>query len=225
MANSELDFYLEPDSHAYTLKGTRVPACTVTLELARPSLSAIPQAVLAKATQRGRDVHKAIELYCKKDLDKRTLSQEVKQRLNQWEYFMEHWKVSVPFIEIPQTADPLVRLLLLDKAALVEVPLVHPVWQFGVTPDIGFCYVEGVPSLVEVKATSAHNKATALQTAAQKETINYIFKGFIPPIERRYGVRLTGIGKPDVRLYDQTSDWAMYTSFLNVYNWRAKEDL
>lgn len=217
----ELDFWLEPDSHIYTWRGSTVPACTQTLELARPPLDDIPRQVLKKATARGKDVHRSVELHAKDDLDRRALTAEVRCRFEQWLWFLKEYRVEIPRLDLKKIADPYLRAAFDDSKLLVEVPLVHPIYQFGVTPDIGFCYVQDEPSLVEVKATSAHNKATALQTAAQERTVNYLLSGIIPPIKHRYGVRLTGVGRPDVRRYDDQTDWSTYLSFLNVHNWRG----
>jgi hypothetical protein len=219
----ELDFWLEPDSHVYTYMGASVPACTATLELARPPLDTMPKHVLAKATQRGRDTHKAVELHAKGDYDGRTGSEAVRSRMRQWQQFLSDYNVEFIKVDTSRIASPLLRALFDKSRLLVEIPLVHPVFHFGVTPDIGLALVHRVPSLIEVKATSRHNRATALQTAAQKATINYIFGGIpgFPKVEGRYGVRLTGHGKADVKPYRDETDWSSYMSFLNVHNFRA----
>jgi hypothetical protein len=212
------DFWLEPDSHVYTLNGGVVPACTETLSIVRPSLDDIPRKVLKRATDRGKDVHKAVELRSKNDYDARTGSMEIKARMKQWEWFLREYRVRLIPVDVSLIRQPMLRALFDASRLLVEIPLVHPIYKFGVTADVALAEIMGRIGLIEVKATSTHNKATALQTAAQKETINYVFRGVIPPIEVRYGVRLTGVGKPDVRLYDDETNWMTYLSVLNTYN-------
>lgn len=210
----EFEFELEPDEHRYMLSGSEVPATTRVLELARNSLAGIPYRTLEKARQRGNAVHKAVEMLMKDDLDKRTVNREVKFRLDRWLRFVDMYKVEP--VELP------VKNYFHNffGGQLLEVPMVHPVFKFGVTPDVGICMVEGDLALVEVKAVSTHNDATALQTASQQGTINYFMEPHGFKVEARWGVRLSADERPDVRLYKDKTDWATFLSFLNVYRWR-----
>lgn len=214
----DVDFWLEPDSHRYEFRGSEVPACTRALELARPSLAGVPRDTLEIARVRGQSCHKAVELHAKDDLDRRYLKRAIRERFHSWEIFLEEWKVEpLPVPEkfwIPQMTHPI----------LVEVPLVHPVFMYGVTPDLGLCLVNGAVSTVEAKATSSHNDATALQTASQVAAIDYFFSKFAK-VERRFAVRMVPNERPDVLCYKDPSDWGMFTSFLNVNRWRAKRGL
>lgn len=210
----EFEFELEPDEHRYTIGGSEVPATTRVLELARNSLAGVPRKVLEHARLRGNAVHKAIELLMRNDLDKRYLTREVKFRLDRWQRFMDFYKVEP--IELP------VKNYFHNffGGQLLEVPLVHPVFKFGVTPDVGLCLVEGDPALVEIKAVSTHNAATALQTASQQATINHFMEPHGFKVQERWSVRLTSDEKPDVRRYRDPTDWSTYLSFLNVSRFR-----
>lgn len=214
MELEDFDFELEPDDHRYTLNGQEVPATTRVLELARNSLAGVPRKVLEVARQRGNAVHKAVELLMKNDLDRRTLRGDVKIRLGRFERFMEFHRVEPVELPIANYCPTFAG------GILCEVPLVHPLWQFGVTPDVGICVVEGALSVVEVKATSTHSDATALQMASQQNTINHFFEKHGFRVEERWSVRLSSDEKPDVRRYKDPSDWPMFLSFLNVSNWR-----
>lgn len=214
MDDKDFYFELEPDDHRYTLNGAEVPATTRILTLARNSLDGVPKKVLEKARERGVEVHKAVELHMKNDLDKRTLRLETKYRFERFLRFMDFYKVRP--VELPVAN----YCPTFYGGQLCEVPLVHPLWKFGVTADIGICDVEGALTVVEVKATSIHSDATALQTASQQATINHFFEKHGYKVERRCSVRLTSDDKPDVRWYKDTSDWSMFLSFLNVSNWR-----
>lgn len=211
---SDFEFDLEPDDHRYTLNGSEVPATTRILELARKPFDGVPRLVLENARQRGKAVHKAIELYMKDDLDKRQLQREIKLRLDRWCRFMDFHRVE------PVTLPVKNYVPTFFGGVLCEVPLVHPLWKFGVTPDVGICLVEGVLAVVEAKATSTHNDATALQMASQINTINYFFEPHGYKVEERWSVRLSSDDKPDVRRYKNESDWGCFLSFLNVTNWR-----
>lgn len=210
----DFEFDLEPDEHRYTFNGSEVPATTRILELARKSLAGIPLKVLQTATDRGKAVHKAVELHVKKDLDRRQLQKDVKLRLDRFCRFVDFYKVEIIVLPVQN------YMPTFFGGVLCEVPMVHPVWRFGVTADIGLCLIEGDLGLVEVKATSTHNDATALQTSSQQNTINHLLEKFGYKVERRCSVRLTSDEKPDVRFYKDPADWSSFLSFMNVHNWR-----
>jgi len=216
----ELDFVLEPDSHVYTMRGSVVPGCTSILTaLARKPMDGIPKRIWDHATARGKAVHRAVELCIREDLDRRRLQREVKTRLDRWERWVEENRVKPVLLPVKA-----LRMYpwLNGSRMLLEVPMVHPVWRYGATPDLGLCEVRGSLSLVEVKATSTNNDATALQTGAQEGIVNYFLEPFGMRVEDRYGVRLSDkIPKADVVRYKDKSDFATWLSFLNVSNWRA----
>lgn len=201
----DLEFELDPDTHVYTWNGAKRPACTEILALARKPFTGIPKDVLARATERGKSVHRAVHLHTIDDLDKRTLTQLIRIRLEKWEQFIREYDVKPIWVKQ------------LGKY-LSEVPLIHPIYSYGVTPDLGAAMVLGRPSVIEVKAVSSHNDATALQTAAQLKAVQYLFPEL--DVEDRWAVRLPPEGRPDVLQYTNSTDWATYLSFMNVYNWR-----
>lgn len=210
----DFEFELEFDNHRYTLNGSEVPATTRILELARKPFDGIPAEVLQHAQDRGKAVHKAVELLMKKDLDNRQLQREIRMRLSRWEQFMEEWKVEPVELPIKNYMQGFFG------GVLCEVPMVHPVYCFGVTADVGIAMVDGTLSVIEVKATSSHNDATGLQMASQLNTVNYFFEKHGYKVEERYGVRLVPDQKPDVKRYKDKGDWGTFLSFLNVSNWR-----
>lgn len=216
----DLDFMLEPDSHVYTMRGSVVPGCTSILTaLARKPMDMIPKKILDHATAHGKAVHRAVELAVWDDIDRRTLQRRTRICLSRWDQWCEDNRVK-PFLLPPKA----LRLYpwLGGKRLLVEVPMVHPIWRYGATPDLGLALVRDHLSTVEVKATSTNNDATALQTAAQEGLINYFLEPFGLKVEERYGVRLSDkIPKADVVRYKDKSDFATWLSFLNVSNWRS----
>jgi hypothetical protein len=207
-------FELEPDEHRYTANGSEVPATTRILELARNSLEDIPKRVVAVARDRSIVLHDAVRLHMSSDLDKRTLQKDVKLRFDQVLRFMDFHRVRP--IQLPPANYGIPTFL---GGIMCEVPLVHPIFRFGVTPDIGICEIEKEVGLVEVKGTSLHGPATALQTASQQATINHFFAKHGFEVKTRWSVRVWGDGY-DVRQYKDKSDWPTFLSFMNVYNWR-----
>ena len=211
----DLDFELEPDTHRYIYKGSEVPASTRILELARKPLDGIPRQALALATERGNSCHTAVELHIREDLDKDSLTREIGARLDSWKFFEDDYKVTP--LQLYSADVPRMFAHKMKDGLLLEVPLVHPVFMYGVTPDLGLAIVNGALSTVEVKATSTNNDATALQLASQVKAIEHWFN---VKVEERYGVRLVPNKRPDVMRYTDKADWATFLSFMNVSNWR-----
>lgn len=202
----ELELEFDPDTHTYVWNGAKRPSCTEVLTLARKPLDRIPKDVLDRATERGKSVHHAVHLHTIKDLYKPSMTQAIRLRIKWWEWFLKEYNVK----PIPSKQ--------LKGGFISEVPLVHPIFGFGVTPDLGAAMVLDVPSVVEVKAVSVLNDSTALQTAAQLKTVQHIFPEL--EVQDRYVVQLFPDKRPNVECYRDSTDWATYLSFMNVFNWR-----
>lgn len=196
---------LEPESHIYRLDGVSIPGCTQVLSAmgATPGFAWLSPSQLEFYRSRGHAVHRAVELSVKGELDKRTVADEIKPHLIGWERFCNDYRIEVPNH---------------NGEMFVEQPLHHPAYRYGVTPDV-VAAVNYVPSVIEIKATSAHAPATGLQMAAQLLAVkNLVFT------ERdkwhRIGLRLLN-KEPyyDMRLYTERSDDAVWLSLLNSYNW------
>jgi len=205
---------LEPESHRYTLDGVQIPGCTAVLAAmgCTPGFNWLTPDQLEYYRSRGHAVHKAVELAIKGTLDKRTVADEINPYLIGWDRFCEDHKVEV---------------LDLDGEPFVERPLHHPLFRFGVTPDV-VAAVDGADSVVEIKATSAHAPATGLQLAAQLLAVRHAVKTFArgDQYTSRIGLRLLP-KEPyyDLKYYDERSDEAVWISMVNAYNWLAKHKL
>lgn len=200
---------LELESHTYALNGVTIPGCTQVLTTmgASRGFGFLRPDDLEFYRSRGQAVHKAVELSILGTLDRRTLSREIKPYLTGWERFSNDHKVEV--IEV-------------DGKPFTEKQLFHPAYRYGVTPDV-VAMVDGKPSTVELKATSAHAPATGLQLAAQRLAVKTVY----PEIgDTRIGLRLlTREPFYDLKRYTERSDEAVWLSLLNGYNWRAKHKL
>lgn len=199
----ELELELD-DNHIYTLGGVRIPGVTHVLQKmgATPNFSFMEPSELEWYQNRGRAVHKMIELFVKGVLDRRTISKELKPYLIGWERFTKEYDVTD--IQIQH----------------VENPIHHPAFRYGCTPDI-VARVKGQMVPIELKATSQHSPATELQTAAQALALAPL----IPGIEQnpRWAVRLLQ-EEPyfDPREYTDRSHKAVWLSLLNSYSWLTK---
>lgn len=195
------------ENHIYRLDGMQIPGCTSVLAAmgATPGFNFLTPDELEFYRSRGHAVHRAIELAVKGTLDKRTIVSEVNPYLIGWDRFCDDHNVDV--IEYKgETGDP-----------FVEKPLHHPVFRYGVTPDV-VGNVDGKFGVIEIKATSAHAPATGLQLAAQLLAVKHEMGGNFG--DMRMGLRLLQ-DEPyyDLRHYTDKSDQSVWLSLLSGYNW------
>ncbi len=213
MAEPELEF--DDISHRYTLDGVTIPSCTQVLAAmgCTPGFNWLTPDQLAFYRSRGHAVHKAVELAVKGTLDKRTIAAEINPYLIGWDRFCNDHRVD--FFEWN------------GNVVFVEVPLHHPVFRYGVTPDV-VAVVDGKDSVVEIKATSSHAPATGLQLAAQLLAVRNELKSFARGEKHtcRIGLRLlTDEPYYDLRFYTERSDEAVFLSLLNSYVWLKSHKL
>lgn len=199
MAEPEFDV----DAHRYTLNGVTIPSCTQVLSAmgCTPGFSWLSPDQLAFYRSRGHAVHSAVEYAIKGTLDRRTVVDEVKPYLIGWERAVNDLGIEV---------------LEYDGEPFVEKPLAHPIFRYGVKPDvIGRIGKQSGP--IEIKATSAHAPATGLQLASQLMAVRIL----MPEIgDMRMGLRLLP-EEPyyDFKYYVERSDEPMWVSLINSYNW------
>lgn len=199
---------LDDLDHVYRLNGIEVPGCTSVLAAmgATPSFNFLSVNDRAFYQSRGHSGHKAVELVVKGELDRRTVAKDMRGYLRSWEIGCEEYGVE-PICD--------------DQGPFVERVLAHPIFRYGVKPDLA-AKVLRVPSVVEIKLTSNHTPATAIQTASQMLAA----KLQIPDLRDRYAFRLDANGgKPDVKKYTDPTDEGVWLSLLNSYNWLTKHKL
>lgn len=205
MAEPEFD----EDSHSYTLDGVRIPSCTQVLAAmgCTPGFQWLSPEQLAFYRSRGHAVHSAVEYAVKGTLDRRTVVDEVKPYLIGWERAVNDLRIEV---------------LDYEDVPFVEKPLAHPIFRYGVKPDvIGRIGRQSGP--IEIKATSVHAPATGLQLAAQLMAVRIL----MPEIGyMRMGLRLLP-EEPyyDYRFYVERSDESMWISLMNSFNWLKQNKL
>lgn len=203
----ELEIELDDIDHRYTLGGVTVPGCTSVLAAmgAIKGFGFLSQEDREFYQSRGHAGHRAVELLIRGELDRRTVVDEIRGYLKSWEIGAEEYRV-----------EPII----VDGQPFVEQVLSHPSFRYGVRPDIA-AYVNGVPSMVELKLTSAHTPATGLQLASQLLAARLR----IPELKGRYAFRLRPNQKPDVKKYTDMTDEGVFLSLLNGFNWRSKHKL
>lgn len=207
MAELELDL----ESHVYTLDGVRIPGCTQVLAAigATPGFQWLNPQQLEFYRDRGTAVHSCVEFSVRKSLDRRTIDPQVKGYLIGWERAQNDLQIEV---------------LDLDGEPFVEMPLCHPIYRYGVKPDVvAYVGIYGDSGPVEIKATSVHCPATGIQLGSQLIAVRHV----MPTIGKlRLGLRLLP-DEPyyDAKVYTERSDEAVWLSMLNTYNWLTQHKL
>lgn len=200
---------LDIDSHRYTLDGVTIPGCTSVLAAmgATPGFNFLSPQDLEFYRSRGHAVHSAVEYAVKGTLDRRTLVEEVRPYLRGWEQAVR---------------DHGIEVLELNGEPFVEKPLCHPMFRYGVKPDV-VARIGKESGPIEIKATSAHAPATGLQLAAQLLAVRHV----MPKIgDMRIGLRLLPKAPYyDLRYYVDKTDEAVWLSALNLYNFLTKHKL
>jgi hypothetical protein len=207
----DLEIELDDIEHRYRLNGCEVPGCTTILT----AMGAVPGFNFLSAgdrkfyQSRGHAVHRATELTICNTIDRRTLSADTKPYLVGWEKFCKDYGV---------------RVLEYNGRPFVEIALGHPLYRYGVKPDVVAEVTRFKDSgVIELKATSAHAPATALQLASQLLAVRHV----MPSIGKlRLGLRLLPEAPYyDLKRYTDPSDEGVWLSLLNSYHWLAKNKL
>ena len=142
-------FTYDDDAHVYTLNGAVLPSNTRILEAGGiTSYDDVPQERLEYAKNRGKAVHRAVQLYLEGTLDRSALHPDISPYLMGFERFLE-----------------LTRF----EANIVERPIYSKQWRFATTPDLIGQFPKNPPtnSIVEIKTTAASVNPGRIQTAGQ----------------------------------------------------------
>ncbi len=192
---SELTF--NEAAHEYRFGGAVVPSVT---QILRPlsNFSMVPKDVLERASQFGRAVHKACELYDLGSLDEGALDAALVPYLAGWKKFSSEHAV---------------------KWTVIEQPLYSDLHRYAGTPD-RFGTVDGKAAVVDIKSSVALYPSVGPQLAAYKN----IVPGS-PPICRRLGVRLKPDGTYEAKEYPDRDDWSLFLSLLTMRNWCGRHSI
>ena len=138
-------------AHAYFYQGKRVPSFSWVMR----ACGLVNDYGSDFAMKRGAAVHRACELLVKGTLDPATVDPRIAGYVEAFKRARE---------ELGFTPDP----------ALVEKPMINPVYLFGVKPDMPGRFNGESVGLIELKSTnspSAFPRAVKMQTAAQGLTL------------------------------------------------------
>lgn len=181
-------------AHTYHLGGRRLPSVT---EILQPldELDGIPIAVLRAAAEFGTHVHLACHLHDAGRLDRAALDPALEPYLRAWESFLSESGATVVASEY-RVSHPLGYAGTMDKA------LHFPNRRQGCVGDI--------------KSSDVVPRSAGPQTAAYREAgareLNLS--------RTRYAIHLRPDATYRLHKYENTTDWSIFQSALNIWRWR-----
>lgn len=200
------DVFFERDAHAYIdYDGTRIMSITQAIKIAGLiDYSMISPEVLEHAAWRGRMVHQATAALDRGEgLDDYLIPDECLQYITAYERFVREMK----FIPDP---------------AWIEQPMIVELFRHRVatTPDaIGT--INGVPTVVERKATAAKHPSWAIQTAGQALAL----RAAGIQIRQRLAVQLLKTGKYSLDPHEDAGDFDTFGDTYRLAAWKLKHNL
>ena len=189
-----LEFF--ESGHIYRVDGKVVPSVTQILEPLN-NFDNVPPHVLETAAERGKAVHRLCEYH---------------------DYGQE---VDVPW-ELSGYLDAWIAFLAGTgcEVELIELRLYHEAMGYAGTLDRLLRHPKGKRVLGDIKATYDHVPTVGPQTAAYEWLWNSNNED--DHIDERWSIRLMKDGKFDLVPLKERSDFSIFTSALNISNWRAK---
>lgn len=179
--------------HEYRVGGRVVPSVTQVLGILT-DFGAVPAEVLARAAEFGTHVHQACALWNRGTLDEDALDPALAPYLAQWQRFVVESGAEIR-----------------DS----ELPVYHRGLNYAGTLDVLAEWRNGL-CIIDIK-TGAVPRTVGAQTEAYRRAYESQECGVMP--RRRYCVQLTADAYKVHALTDP-SDWALFTSCLNVWRFR-----
>lgn len=184
---------IDRGTHTYRVDGVVRPSVTQVLSILQ-DWGRVDQSVLDAAASFGSHVHQAIELANKGILDEDALDPALAPYLAQWRSFLTESGAS-----------------LIDS----ELMVYHRGLQYVGTLDVVADW-KGQLCIIDIK-TGAVPRTVGAQTEAYRRAYESQECGVVP--RRRYCVQLTADAYKVHALTDP-SDWALFTSCLNIWRFR-----
>ena len=194
--------------HHYWLDGERLPGVTEVLSDLSMTKRLDP-GWLAAARERGKLVHKAIELYNQDDLAEDSVDKSIVGYLTAWKRFCHDYKF---------------------KPLMTERIVYSERWRFAGTLDvIGSWQVNKHPRLVLADAKSgledpAHGPQTAayVHAAVEMEILEAASRKDLP---QRCAVRVQADGYYKLDRFSHPSDWSVFFAALECWKFKQKHGL
>jgi hypothetical protein len=176
-------FNFVSDPHEYHMKGQRLWSPSGTFLQIR---YVDDRYYTEESRYRGQYVHRATHLIDEQDIVWNDIAPEYLAYIEAYCEFKEVWRF---------------------KPRMREIPIYHPDYSYGVTPDGEGIILDGDAAIVELK-TGTMPWWTAIQTAAQEMAV----AAWDNPknFRRRFGVELKKNGKFRVKEFDDDHDYAVW---------------
>lgn len=201
------DVFFEHDAHAYIDADGRTQRMSVTQAIKIAGLidySMVPPDVLKNAAARGRLVHQASSILDRgEDLGSYEIPSECEPYIDAYVLFCR---------EMRFVADP----------EWIERPMIVELFghRVGMTPDaVGM--IDGVPTVVERKATASGHPSWAIQTAGYE--LGLRAAGL--QIRQRVAVQLLRTGKYRLFPYENAGDYETFADAYRLAAWKVKHNL
>jgi len=194
-------FQFIEETHQYILDGIIIPSVTQILgaEGFYSGLDKINQTILERARKYGLALHKACELNDNKMLDINSLSKPLVKPLENWNKFINDFKV---------------------KFILIEEPSYSPTYKFGFTPDrIG--YIDGKLTIIDIKSTAEVGLVNGIQLGGYQLGFEDMSK---LRVKQRWVVKLTEEKYEIIKFENHVIDKLVFGGALTCHKWK-KENL
>jgi hypothetical protein len=193
-----LVFTSEP--HAYYLHGIKIPNVTSVLqeEKLSPDYSRVDDAILTRALEVGRAVHKACELDDWGDLDWYDIDDVLYPYLKAWRNFLDDY----PQLDMQKD--------------WIEKPIASLKYKYAGTPDrLMVDNIEKKNGVIDIKTCTSYHPSHQLQLTAYKIPIEEVY-GI--PIDFLWTVYLDENSKYRVKPFE--ADCEAWLSALRINNWK-----
>ena len=200
------DVHFERDAHAYIdIDGNRIMSVTQAIAIAGLiDYKMVPKDVLDYAAWRGRMVHQACAVLDKGwDLSEYEIPPECESYIEAYYQFTRDMRFK---------PDP----------NWIEQPIIVTIFgqRVATTPDaIGT--IDGVPTVIERKATAQKHASWAIQTAGQSLAL----RGVGMQIRQRMAVQLLKTGRYSLDPHEDRSDFDTFADTYRLAKWKVKRNL
>lgn len=202
------EFHFEEDTHEYSVAGTRVASVTqVIKDNGLIDYSHVPQQLLDRKRWIGQQVHFAVELYEKSQLDESSIPPECAGYFSAYLWFVKQ----TGFV-----ADP----TMIERALVCSLGGV----RYGMKADLPG-RIESHPWLIELKCTASAHPSWGIQLAGYEMGLP------IPTPYRNWklaAVQLMPNGKAKIHRveeYDAATNRQIFQAALAVTNWKMNHGL
>jgi hypothetical protein len=197
---AEMTIEFNEELHEYTDEtGKRIPSVTQALGVLE-SYAGIPASVLAKASERGTKVHKAVELHLQGDLDELSLDPDIAN------YFYSYVRFERETGFSPTASEARVHSKKFGYAGTLDLAGPDPLGSKRI-------------AFIDIKTSVQLMPTTGPQLAAYEKAFQEQTKNIRKNL--RYGLLLKPDGTYLLQPYTDTTDFSVFLACLTVFNYKG----